>query len=97
MALRSKRTSRSARSSWIHGSIARYRPGPAACSVPALVVRVRVDPGGGKVFPDMLVSPGVLAETMDEQQRRPRIVGGPVPREQYRAVGDVATRPMCES
>src|SRR4029079_332258 len=57
-----------------------------ARAVATLVVCVGVDPGGGQVIADVLVATGVLAETVDEEQRRPRIGGRPVPREQLDAV-----------
>src|SRR4029078_987182 len=57
-----------------------------ARAVATLVVCVGVDSGGGQGIADVLVSPRVLAETVDEEQRRPRISRRPAPREQLDAV-----------
>src|SRR4029079_19253469 len=57
-----------------------------ARAVATLVVGVGVDPGGGQVIADVLVATGVLAETVDEEQRRTRIRHTTGPQEQLDAV-----------
>ena len=74
----------------------------ARAAHPAVVVCRDLEAGAGQLVADVLVAPGVFAETVDQEDRAPRwtgpraaglgLVGRPVPDEQVRAVdgADVA-------
>ena len=71
----------------------------AGSAVAALVVGVRFKPGRGELVTDVLVATGMFAETVDDQDRRPRrtgpgtaglgLVGRPVADQDVRAIGGV--------